>query len=282
MKRFNAKLVPFDVISMKDNTCAPYPLLRSDNGTETVYSVSPIHGRSFIVGRTDEGRFIVSKGNGLAYSEHTFLYTPEMSSDVWGLLLKDDALRDFCCGQDVEALGVKTNKMECVLELDCPIVIPQTNTYQKPTLLQYNVECPYRVADAPFMEKKQIYAEVATWEQYNCKGFQDKYLIAADVIVSNLRIMHDHQVLHNALTFENLTWALELLDFELCRTPQHPYTKADYERHVCDLYDREIIDSYKIIIYIAGCLRETVDFKKIDAIFKDYGFDLGRYTVQKG
>ena len=72
---------------------------------------------------------------------------------------------------------------------------------------------------------------------------------------------------------------MELLDFELCRTPQHPYTKGDYERHVCNLYDREVIDTYKIIIYIAGCLRETVDFKKVDALFKDYGFDLEKFKL---
>ena len=215
----------------------------------------------------------------MSYSEHVFLFTPEMPTDVWGLLLKEDALRDFYCGQDVQALGIKTNQMECVLELDYPIHIVQTGTDLKPVLLQYDVECPYRIADAAFMERQQIANEVAKWQQYNRKGYSDNYLIAAEMLISNLRIMHDHQVLHNALTCENITWALELLDFELCRTPQHPYTKADYERHVCNLYDREVIDTYKIIIYIAGCLRETVDFKKIDALFRDYGFDLEKFKV---
>ena len=256
-----------------------FPLIRNQNGTEKMYSVSPIHGRSYVVGRTDKGRFVVSKGNGLAYSEHLFLHTPEAPSDVWGLLMKEEALRDFHCGQDVQALGIKTNQMECVLELDYPIHIAQTGADLKPVLLQYDVECPYRIADAAFMERQQIANEVAKWQQYNRKGYSDNYLIAAEMLISNLRIMHDHQVLHNALTYENLTWALELLDFELCRTPQHPYTKADYERHVCNLYDREVIDTYKIIIYIAGCLRETVDFKKVDALFRDYGFDLGKYLV---
>ena len=258
-----------------------FPLIRNQNGTEKLYSVSPIHGRSYVVGRTDEDRYVVSKGNGLAYSEHSFLYTPEMPSDVWGLLLKEDALRDFHCGQDVQALGIKTNQMECVLELDYPIHIAQTDVDLKPVLLQYDVECPYRIADTPFMEKELIRAEIEKWQQYNRKGYSDNYLIAAEMLISNLRIMHDHEVLHNALTYENLTWALELLDFELCRTPQHPYTKGDYERHVCNLYDREVIDTYKIIIYIAGCLRETVDFKKVDVLFKDYGFNLEKFELAR-
>lgn len=272
-------LVPYRVLKKTRINAKPFSLLRSKIGNESIYLVSPIHGRSYVVGRTGEGRYVVSKGNGLAYSEQIFLQTPESPSDVWGLLAKEEALRDFYCGQDVQALGIKTNQMECVLELDYPIHIAQTGVDIKPVLLQYDVECPYRIADATFMEKESIRAEVAKWQQYNRKGYSDNYLIAAEMLISNLRIMHDHQVLHNALTYENLTWALELLDFELCRTPQHPYTKADYERHVCNLYDREVIDTYKIIIYIAGCLRETVDFKKVDALFRDYGFDLGKFRL---
>lgn len=276
----SASSYPFTIIEQFENHIE-YPFVKDNNGAEIMFSVSPIHGRSYVVGTTIENRYVISKGNGLAYSKQSFLYTPEMSTDVWGLLLEEDALRDFHCGMDVRALGIKTNQMECVLELDYPIHNAQTGAYLKPVLLQYDVECPYRIADAPFIEKKQITDEVAKWQKFNRHGFSENYLIAAEVLISNLRTMHDHQVLHNALTYENYTWALELLDFELCRTPQHPYSKEDYERHVCDLYDREVIDTYKIIFYIAGCLRETIDFKKIDALFMDYGFSFEKYYLHK-
>ena len=80
-----------------------YPYLRSEHGDKTMLQVSPIHGRSYVVGRTGEGRYVVSKGNGLGYTQYNFVFTPEMPSDVWGLLLKEDALRDFHCGQEVQA-----------------------------------------------------------------------------------------------------------------------------------------------------------------------------------
>lgn len=245
-----------------------------------VYSISPIHCRSVLVGKKDNGRYIVSKGNGLSYSEHPFLYTPEMPTDVWGLLLKEDALRDFYCGQDVQALGIKTNQMECVLELDYPIYIPQTDKHLKPVLLQYSVECPFRIADACFMSRKRIWDEVHKWERFNEKGYEKYYQIAADVLIRNLHIMHTLGILHNALTYENLTWALELLDFEICHTPQHPYEKEDYVRHVPTLFDREIIDTYKIINYIAGVLREPVDYHFVDNLFAEYGFDISRLVVR--
>ena len=251
---------------------------------ENILSVSPIHGRSFVVGKHNDGRYIITKGNGLCYSQYPFLYTSEMSTDVWGLLLKEDALRDYYCCQDVQALGIKTNQMECVLELDYPIYIAQTETTINPVILQYNVECPYRICDAAFMERAQIDDEVAKWQQYNHKSYSQNYMIAAEVLISNLRTMHDHEVLHNAIHEQNYTWALELLDFELCRTPQHPYIKEDYERHVPDLYSREVIQTYVIINYIAGVLREDADFKAIDNLWRDYGFDIDgllphRYTL---
>ena len=169
--------------------------------------------------------------------------------------------------------------MECVLELEYPIYIAQTNTTIKPYILQYTVECPYRICDAAFMERKQIDAEVAKWQQYNKKGFSRNHMIAAEVLISNLRTMHDHEVLHNAIHEQNYTWALELLDFELCRTPQHPYEKADYERHVPSLYSREVIQTYVIINYIAGVLKEEVNYADIDALFAEYRFDLSKFSV---
>lgn len=266
-------------IILHDNKSKPYPLLRDINGLESIYSISPLHGRSFVVGKHNNGRYIVSKGNGLCYSQHAFLYTPEMPTDVWGLLLKEDAMRDFYCCQDVQSLGIKTNQMECVLELDYPIHIAKTDKEIKPYLLQYSVECPYRIADASFMSKEEIDFEVSKWQRYNKFNYKLNHLIAADVLLNNLYILHKNNVLHNAFTEHNHTWALELVDFELCRTPQHPYTKEDYERHVDDLFGREVIYAYVIINFIAHVLHESVDFKALDNIFSKYDFDLSKYKV---
>lgn len=269
----------YNLICQTSECLFAYPYLHQSDDDRDMYCLSPIHCRSFIVGRHEDGRYIISKGNGLAYSSHTFLYTPEMPTDIWGLLRKDDALRDFYCGQDIQALGIKTNQMECVLELDYPIYIPQINETLKPCLLQYNVECPWRIADAGFMTHNQIWYEVQKWERMNDKCFHQDYLIAANVLIKNLRIMHDNGVLHNALTYENLTWALELLDFELCHTPKHPYEKEDYVRHVPVLFDREIIDTYKLINYIAGALYQSVDYKMVDSLFLEYGFNIAKFKV---
>lgn len=243
-----------------------------------MYCLSPLHGRSYVVGKTDNCRYIVCKGNGLNYSQYSFLHTGEFFDGTWGLLLRKDAERDFIMGQEIEALGIKTNHMEYVLELQTEICLTNGHIL-KPVLLQYDVECPYRISDAPFMTQEQIQSEVSKWEKMNDNGYNESYMIAANVLIRNLRILHDHQILHNAISEQNYTWALELLDFELACSPTHPYTSEDDQRHVKDLFPREVLHTYNIINYIAGVLHDDINYAAVDALFKEYGFDLHQFIV---
>ena len=250
-----------------------YPYLRDDSGMETMWLVGPEHGRSFVVGRTPDGKYVISKGNGLSYTKYPFLNTRELGADTWGLLLEQDALRDFILGQEVAELGIKTNQMQYVLRLDVPLSINGETLF--PHLLQYTVECPYRISDAAFMSREQIDEQVGRWP----KKHELNYMNAAEILVNNLSILHNNGILHNALTIQNYTWALELLDFELSCSPKHPYEKEDYQRHVPDLMPREVLHTYQIINYIAGVLQETIDHRILSAVFREKGFDLKAFAI---
>lgn len=255
-----------------------YPYIRNEKGDNEMFCPTPLHGRSFIVGKTENGRYIVSKGNGLSYTQSPFLHTGEFFDGTWGLLLQQDAERDFLLGQEIEALGIKTNHMQYVIEIDFEINLPNGHKL-KPTLLQYDVECPYRICDAPFMDQKIIQSEIQKWESMNERGYEKYHLIAANILIRNLRILHDNNILHNAIHEQNYTWALELLDFELACSPKHPYAQEDYQRHVKDLLPREIIQTYIIINYIAGVLKEEIDFDEIDSLFAEYDFNLKQFNI---
>lgn len=276
--KYKAKTFSYTIISSRDSGVKPFPYLRNLSGDKEMICISPYHGRSYLVGKITNGRYVISKGNGLSYTQCQFINTHELGNDTWGLLLRQDAERDFIMGQEIEALGIKTNHMEYVLELQTEVQLTNGHIL-KPVLLQYDVECPYRISDAPFMTQEQINKEVLKWEKMNDKGYDKSYLIAADVLIRNLRILHDHQILHNAISEQNYTWALELLDFELACSPTHPYTSEDDQRHVKDLFPREILHTYNIINYIAGVLHEDINYATVDALFKEYGFDLQQYKV---
>ena len=84
------------------------------------------------------------------------------------------------------------------------------------------------------------------------------------------RYLHKHGIIHNAITSQNITWALELLDFELACSPSHPYDNVDSQRHYVDLFERELIYAYNIILDIAGVLGEEADFSQIENVFSRY------------
>ena len=117
----SATLQPYTIIKSNDD-CQCFPLLRDFGGTEKMFSVSTEHGRSYVVAKMKNGRYIITKGNGLSYTTHPFLNTLEMGSNSWGLLRKEDALRDYTNGIYVESLGIKTNHMQYVLRIDKQIM----------------------------------------------------------------------------------------------------------------------------------------------------------------
>lgn len=277
MEKVKAINVPYKIIRANDIHSTIYPYLRDSEGNKTMYSLSPNHGRSFLIGRNNDGKFIISKGNGLSYTQYRMLNTGEFGNDTWGLLLKTDAIRDFTLGLEINALGIKTNQMEYVLELEKDIVLTNGNIV-KPVLLQYNVECPYRISDAAFMSRKKIRKEIEKWKYMNNRTFTNYYLIAAEILIRNLRILHDNNILHNAIHEHNYTWALELLDFELACSPENPYTSEESRRHVKSLFSREIIQTYVIINYIANVLNEKINYQIVEELFEKYGFYLNMYN----
>ncbi|MCL2511616.1 MAG: hypothetical protein FWF09_06160 [Bacteroidales bacterium] len=277
MQLFKAKSVDYEEIKSASESFTAYSYIRDDFGGKTMFCVSPCHGRSFVICQKENGRWVVSKGNGLSYTGHSFINTYEMGMESWGLLVEKFAVRDFTNCINIQAKGIKTNQMEFVLKLNEPLRVGEKIIY--PFLLQYNVECPYRICDFSFMDKAQISIELEKWESLNTDKFKEKYLIAADVLFKNLRIMHDNNILHNAIHIQNYTWALELLDFESSRTPNFPYNEEDEKRFPI-LYHRELIHTYDVINYIAWCLRENIDYKKIDNVFAKYGFNFDRYKTR--
>ena len=267
------RITTYEIIQKGRDDTFIYPLIRNDVGKEKILCVSPLHGRSFVLKREKNGRWIIGKGNGLSYSSYPFLLTSSTYGETWGGLTLENAIRDYNICNQVKALGIKTNLMECVLALNKTIIANGVEC--KSGLLQYSVECPYRISDFGFISQSELLQYLNRWE---AKG-EAYYLYATRILIKNLRILHDNHIMHNAMHPQNYTWALELLDFEASRSDTYPFPNADYETYIPMLIEAEVVQVYEIINYIAWCLGESIDYKKIDNIFYEYGYDLSRMTV---
>ena len=273
MKIFKAeRLSSFEIPYIRDAQIDVYPLIRCDAGDEEIVCVSPVHGRSFVLSHNSNGRWIVGKGNGLSYTSHPFILTSSVNGETWGGLSLDSAVRDFNVGNQVRELGIKTNIMDCVIALDMPIIV--NGESRQSALLQYSVECPYRISDFGFIPKDELKCYLDKWYS----AYNELHMYAARVLIQNLRTLHDNNIMHNAMHPQNYTWALELVDFEASRSDKYPYDNADYEACVPMLIEAEVIQVYDIINYVAWCLGEQTNYRKVEELFNEYGFKLNHLS----
>ena len=283
MKEFKAIEVPYKVVLSTNQSLPIYSYMRDDkNGHLKMYCPSPLHGRSFVVGKDEKSdRYIISKGNGLSYSNQNFFSTSNLRGGLRGALLKEDAIRDYKVGTEVESYGIKTNKFEYVLELVNDIEFESDEDKStKLALLQYSVESPYRICDFPFMPDGWIKKELERWDELDVNHLNERYLIATDVIIRNIRIMREHGAMHNAIHTQNFTWALELLDFESGRTNNYPYFNPEYESFVPELREAECAQAYEVSNYIAWCTGEKIDYSKVDKVMEENGFSLKKRNAK--
>jgi hypothetical protein len=248
-----------------------YPiLLDKENGeiNENVYVVSPFHGRSVVVNFSGN-EYTIIKGSGLNYYPYNFLNTGEMGENSWGLLLINDAKRDFEIGNYIAEKGIITNKMEAIIEIiDASFKIK--NKIIKPVLLQYTVKCPYRLCDAAFMTENQINTFTRKWNEYDFENSGLYHIMAANVLLYNLHKLHSNSILHNAISIQNYTFELELLDFETARTPIHPYISDKDELIASQLYNREFVQTFEIIYFISFLFKEKLNDKILNTLVEKY------------
>lgn len=276
MQTFKAeKAAGCQAVRKRDDSVSILPLIRNDQGRETIWCVSPGHGRSFLLRRTDEFKWIIGKGNGLSYTSYPYLATSKQWGDTWGGLPLENAVRDYDIGMEASSLGIRTNCMESVVALDRTIL--KGGQECQAALLQYSVECPYRINNYGFMPKGMLREYLERWGRID--GLY--HLYAAEVVIRNLQLLHDHHVMHNAMHPQNYTWALELLDFEVSRSDRRPYDNAAYENYVPVLMEAEAVQMYEIINYIAWCLGERADWSQIERIYGKYGFDLKALAIKQ-
>lgn len=236
---------------------------------------SPLHGRSLIVNYDiDSERYIITKGNGLTYFPFGFVATEELDNYAWGYLRKEDAIRDFKSGDYINGLGVLSNKMEAVFTLEPQVISFSNRTLEiEPTILQYNVICPYRISDIPFISKELVSYFINNWANLFEIKYTEIHCNAAEVLLNNIKTMHENEVLHNAIHSQNYTLSLELLDFELSRTPITPYDNEGDEQTYKKLQKREIIQSLEIVNQIAFYFKENINTKLLRQIMIKYGFE---------
>jgi hypothetical protein len=275
-EKINCIEVPVDLIIYNPKSSNLYPYIIVNEEKKIIcFKPSPLHGRSIMVDFNPTlDRFIITKGNGLTYFPFGFVSTKELDDYAWGYLRKKDAIRDFRSGEYIKSLGILSNNMEAVFTLkEQTIRLPDYISKIEATILQYNVICPYRISDIPFLSRELVLSFVDRWPELHENIHSEKHCTAAEVLLRNIRLMHENDVLHNAIHSQNYTLSLELLDFELSRTPITPYDNDNDEKTYKKLQKREVIQSLEVVNQIAFFFKEKINSKALQQIMIKNGFE---------
>ncbi len=269
------KIVNF-IAGNPDIKLFPFLKTRNNNGIEKK-TASPLHGRSLIANYNKiKKTYTIIKGCGLTYYPYGFIDTEEFDDHIWGFITKEAALRDFNCGNFIRELGVSTNFQQAIYELETIPLLRFNNpvTSINPIILQYTVNCPFRLADIPYMSKNKVYNFVGNWKKIFKSKHGKLHCIAAEVMLRNIRIMHENETLHNSISIQNYTLLLELVDFETSRTPQTNYSSIENEINWRFLKKREVIQTLEIVNYLAFIFKENIEVKKLNNLMKINGFEI--------
>jgi hypothetical protein len=266
--------IDFIIHNVKSSKLYPYVITNSQTKLSCIRP-SPLHGRSIVVDFNPTlDRFTITKGNGLTYFPFGFISTHELEDHAWGYLRTEDAIRDFKSGEYIKNLGILTNIMEALFLLKEQIIrLPDGVSKIQPTILQYSVICPYRIADIPFLSKELVYYFIKRWPDLFDINYSELHCNAAEVLLKNIHLLHKSDVLHNAIHAQNYSLSLELLDFELARTPSTPYKNEYEEQTYIKLQKREVIQSLEIVNQIAFYFNEKINSKILREIMIKNGFE---------
>lgn len=276
-KKINVREVSISKIHYsKENNIKLYPYLVSSAPNEQIVAnvASPLHGRSIIIDFDSSlNKYVITKGNGLTYFPFGYISTEEYEDHSWGFLREKDAIRDYNSGNYISNLGILTNDMEAVFSVEKQELRYINKTLEiEPIILQYKIICPYRISDIPFLSKELVLSFINNWGNLFEIYYTETHCNAAEILISNIRIMHENEVLHNAIHSQNYTLSLELLDFELSRTPITPYENENDEQLCKKLQKREIIQSLEIVNQIAFYFKENINTRILRQIMNKYGF----------
>ncbi|MFV2016351.1 MAG: hypothetical protein ACC656_13040 [Candidatus Heimdallarchaeota archaeon] len=272
-KKLKARSIDYDTIRNANNHSVLYPYILDLKGDKDLFIVSPYHGRSAITKYNSESEdYCIIKGCGLTYYPGNFINTREYGDHTWGLLLVEDAIRDFDCCLDIQSLNIITSIPDYVIELKMKIELLSSHKVLQPALLQSRVRCPYRICDFKFVDSSILDKLFDHWDDYGVDNNPERYLIAADLLIKNLSILHNNDILHNAIHIQNYTLLLELIDFELSRTPNNKYRSKEDEMQYKNLMNREIIQTLEIVNYISWITKEKINKRKIQKILEKYEY----------
>lgn len=214
--------------------------------------LSPFHGRSLCIYHKEFGRISI-KGGGWTLGPINFHPSPKDKQMYFGLYSLKDGLREWEVNQFLRfhkvhathVLGLASFNPEGLAN---PLLF-QDGSPVEPSLLFTQSQSPWRVADLVWLspnELTQVVEEVCTIKAWRSEHFIEHF---CQQLASTMAHYHRLGCINDSLSWDNVTLAAEITDFEWFTTPEQALPDGSQFENTDLRRRKEAIYAYEI-----GCL----------------------------
>jgi len=251
------------------------PPSRADSERDDIYSLTPIHGRSAVC-YYEEKSFFAIKGSGWSYGGPLILKSPKENSLTFGLFEKKLAAREFAVSSRLQSAGVRAGRVIGWHSLEKSSLIVNASIDDlinaEPALLYTNLIFPLRVADLSYLTPEhRILAieEASVLARWNYINQYDFILNFIRTLTASIDQIHDCGGVFDGLSYDNVTLAAEILDFEWFFLPGLPLPDGSSDQNLYKRQRKSLIYLAEIGYQLASLLNIKLCFNDIVGVIED-------------
>ena len=216
-----------------------------------VYNISPLHGRSSLY--ESGGRFVYIKGSGWTFGGASVVASPKEPGLVFGLLDKRFAERELEVSKVLNSHNIKACRV---------LGFGDLQGFRHPNLeatqLFVSTLYPLRVADLsfiPYLDLRAKYVEdVAKICGLAISNLNDFVYWFVESLTNTVLQLHSIGGVCDSLTYDNVTLAAELVDFEWLFVPGIPTPDGSTDIFIEERQKKAAIYICEIGFYLANFL----------------------------
>lgn len=243
--------------------------------------LSPLHGRSLNFLNTKFGSISI-KGGGWTLGPVRFYPSPKDRQMYFGLYSLKDGSRELAVSNFLQLNNVHATQVVGLATfhpegLKSPLLF-QDKSVIEPALLYTKSLCPWRVADLPWLdvdERNDLLKRVCV-----CMGWDKLNFIQhfCQQLASTMAHYHRLGCINDSLSWDNITLAAEITDFEWFTTPDlvlpdgSHYENSDLRRR------KEVIYAYEIGCLLSRAIGRIDDANLVIEALQN-GYSQGDYEV---
>lgn len=246
-----------------------YDCVRSD-----VFSISPVHGRSAVHVDRDYN-FTSIKGSGWSFGGPLVLQSPKDPELYFGLYGQKVGIREVDVSNRLRSAGIRCGRssaLTLIADESYRELCFLNGSRVNPALLYTEILYPLRVADLAFLDpidRLLAISEAGEKMKFIFNSARDFVIEFICALADTVQNIHRLGGVYDSLTYDNVTLAAEIVDFEWFYLPGFPNPDGSTDQELCQRQKKVKIYIIEVSYQLAALLNVDLSFFEIESVILD-------------